>query len=262
MRLVLALLLLLDAPAGAQEVEVDMELVLAVDVSRSMSPMELEIQRRGYAEALMSDAVVGAIRSGFLGRIAVTYVEWAGQGTQRTVVDWMLIEGAEDAQAVAELLTFAPATTLRRTSISGAIDHASGLFDDNGFASFRQVIDVSGDGPNNQGRAVTAARDEAVAAGITINGLPLMTRDGAGSWRHLEDLDLYYRDCVIGGPGAFAIPVRDWSEFAEAVRRKLILEIAGPPALPADRPLPTQGAAPSDCLIGERMWGADRWDMP
>ena len=242
----------------------DMELVLAVDVSRSMSPMELEIQRRGYAEALTSDAVIGTIRSGFLGRIALTYVEWAGTGTQRTVVDWTLIDGRDAAEAFAERLRAEPSYTMRRTSIAAAIDHAASLFDRNGFASFRPVIDVSGDGPNNQGRAVTQARDDAVAAGITINGLPLMTRDGAGSWRHLEDLDIYYRDCVIGGPGAFAIPVRDWSEFAKAVRRKLVLEIAGPPVLQGPIPAQTraQGPGGTDCLIGEKMWGSDRFDMP
>ncbi len=259
-----ALLSVLATPPAAAETEVDIELVLAVDVSRSMSPYELEIQRRGYAEALTSDEVLGAIGEGFLGRIALTYVEWAGSGSTRTIVDWTLIETREDARAFAERLTAEFRPSLRRTSISGALLFSARLFDDNGFTAFRRVIDVSGDGPNNHGGPVLDARDRTVAEGIVINGLPLMTRDGFGGMWHLDDLDQYYLNCVIGGPGAFVIPVYDWSQFAAAVRRKLVLEIAGLPP----RIVPAQMAAPStyDCLIGEKIWERNRgrmnWSLP
>lgn len=263
MRLILAVTLGLAAAAAGADTEVDMELVLAVDVSRSMSPRELEIQRRGYAEALVSDEVIGVITEGFTGRIAITYLEWAGAGSTRVVVDWTEIAGRGDAQRVADALMAHVSTGLRRTSISGALDTAAAMFEDNGFTSFRQVIDVSGDGPNNHGSPVLPARDRALAQGIVINGLPLMTSDGYGGMWHLEDLDLYYLNCVIGGPGSFVIPVRDWSEFPAAVRRKLVLEIAGgPPAppVPEARVIPAQATlpAPYDCLIGERIWERGR----
>lgn len=245
---------LFGSVASAQgEVEVDVELVIAVDVSRSMTPRELEIQRRGYAEALVSDEVVSAIRNGMLGRVALAYVEWASE--QRIVVDWTLVRGRTDAEAFAARLTARFDSSLRRTSISGALDFAAGLFEGNGFAGMRRVIDVSGDGPNNQGRPVEPARDDALAKGIVINGLPLMTREGLGSQWHLEDLDVYYRDCVIGGPAAFVIPVLDWQHFPQAVRRKLVLEISmprGSPVLPASAIRPAGSGY--DCLIGEKIW--------
>ena len=257
MRRALATLLTLAAFAARAETEVDMELVLAVDVSRSMSPYELEIQRRGYAEALVSDEVLSVIADGFTGRIALLYMEWAGSGSTRVVLDWTMIEGREDAERVAAALLAHTPYALRRTSISGALREAAGLFEGNGFTSFRQVIDVSGDGPNNHGPPVTEARDAAVARGIVINGLPLMTQDIYGGMWHLDDLDRYYLNCVIGGPGAFVIPVRDWSDFPAAVRRKLVLEIAGsPPVL--ERIVPAQAAAPYDCLIGEKIWERNR----
>jgi hypothetical protein len=253
----LAFLLSQTAPTATAETEVDVELVLAVDVSRSMSPYELEIQRRGYAEALTSDEVLGAIGDGFTGRIALTYVEWAAAGSTRVIVDWTLIETREDAERVAGVISANFSPSLRRTSISGAITFSAALFRDNGFTSFRQVIDISGDGPNNNGGPVTEARDAAIAQGIVINGLPLMTRDLYGGMWHLDDLDDYYLNCVIGGPGAFMIPVRDWSEFAAAVRRKLVMEIAGLPP----RVIPAQAqssVSDYDCLIGERIWERNR----
>ncbi|HUF87999.1 MAG TPA: DUF1194 domain-containing protein [Thermohalobaculum sp.] len=239
------------------ELEVDVELVLAVDVSRSMTPRELEIQRRGYAEALVSDEVVSAIRNGMLGRVALAYVEWAGE--QRVVVDWTLVRDRAGAEAFAGQLTAVFDSSLRRTSISGALDFAATLFDGNGFTGLRRVIDVSGDGPNNQGRPVAAARDAVLARGIVINGLPLMTREGMGSQWHLQDLDEYYRHCVIGGPAAFVIPVLEWRHFPQAVRRKLVLEIASRPAHPPAHPTAPHdrvrpAAADYDCLIGERIW--------
>lgn len=261
MRRVLALFLALAGTAVRAETEVDVELVLAVDVSRSMSPAELEIQRRGYAAALTSDEVLSAIADGFTGRIALAYMEWAGSGSSRVVVDWTLVAGREDAERVAAALLAHTPYGLRRTSISGALATAAELFEDNGFASYRQVIDVSGDGPNNHGAPVTGARDAVLARGIVINGLPLMTRDAYGGMWHLEDLDAYYLNCVIGGPGAFVLPVRDWSEFPAAVRRKLVMEIAAPPPEP-ERIVPAEASAPYDCLIGEKIWERNRgqWD--
>lgn len=254
-------------PAAAQEGprairEVDVELYLAVDVSRSMAPAELEIQRKGYASALRSDEVVGAIASGLIGEVALTYVEWSGDYAQRVVIPWTAIRTREEAEAFAARIDANGRTAMWRTSISGALLNALRSIETNEFEGLRRVIDISGDGPNNQGGPVTLARDEVVAAGITINGLPLMTRDGIGTNWHLEDLDDYYRYCVIGGPGAFTIPVRDWSAFALAVKRKLVLEIAGlVPDLPA-RIVPAQYYGMTedgyDCMIGERIWRENR----
>ena len=266
-RLILCILgLLLAAPlAGAAQIDgeevVDIELVLAVDVSRSMTPGELEIQRRGYAAALTSDEVVRALTSGPNEQIAVTYVEWAGVHLQRTIVDWTLIRGLEDAQRVADTLTIQLSNNLRRTSISAALDHAATLFDDNGYRGLRKVIDISGDGPNNMGRPTTHARDAALDRGIVINGLPLMTREGMGMMWHLDDLDLYYANCVIGGPGAFVIPVNSWDEFGPAIQRKPVLELVWdrrtlPEPTPEIMPARFRGqsAGGYDCMIGEKIW--------
>ncbi len=250
---VLATLLAAATPAAAEDVRVDVELVLAVDVSRSMTANELEIQRRGYAEAIASRDIIDAIRNGPEGQVALTYMEWAGSGSQRTVVDWTLIAAPEDAQRFAAQLTARFDANLSRTSISGAIDAAAASFEGNGFDGWRRVIDVSGDGPNNHGRTVEAARDTALARGIVINGLPLMTDEGIGRQWHLADLDRYYRDCVIGGPAAFVIPVSDWSEFALAVRQKLVLEfVGGRPPVTRVQFAPEQPKY--DCLIGEKIW--------
>ncbi len=255
------------APAPAQvppgePIEVDVELVLAVDVSRSMSPRELEIQRRGYAEALVSEPVVRAITQGLTGQVAVAYLEWAGQGSQRLVIDWRLLSSRDDAEALAAELSAGFSVSMRRTSISSALLAAADLFDGNGFDGLRQVIDISGDGPNNQGIAVTAARDAVLARGIVINGLPLMTNDGFATGFNLPDLDEYYRQCVVGGPAAFVVPVTDWAQFADAVRQKLVLELVGLPP-PSDlaapeRLVPAQGY---NCLIGEQIWrrNQDGW---
>lgn len=241
------------SPAAAEDVPVDLELVLAVDVSRSMTSREQEIQRRGYAEALLSEEVIGAIRSGGYGRIALTYIEWAGALLQTTIVDWTVIASREDAESFVARLAADVPDALRRTSISGAIDYSSGLFEGNGIAGLRRFIDISGDGPNNDGGYVLNSRDKAVGAGIVINGLPLMTREGMGAQWHLDDLDVYYRECVIGGTGAFVIPVLDWADFPQAVRRKLVLEIAdlAPRNHDPGRPV---AAAGYDCLIGEKIW--------
>ena len=236
----------------AQTTEVDVELVLAVDVSRSMEHWELEIQRRGYAEALRSDAVWAAIQRGLLQRIAVTYVEWAGFGTQRIIVPWTLIETREDAEQVADKVTAHFDEGLRRTSITSALDYSAYLIKQNEYDGLRRVIDISGDGPNNSGGTVSTARDAIVAQGITINGLPLMTHNPNGPYARwgIPDLDVYYQSCVIGGPGAFVIPVDDWDNFADAVRRKLVLEIAQDP-LPIWR---VQSQNSYNCRIGEEIW--------
>ncbi|MEW9919955.1 DUF1194 domain-containing protein [Marimonas sp. MJW-29] len=240
------------ASAQTQVTEVDLELVLLVDVSRSMTENELEIQRRGYAEALMSEEVFQAVQSGLLQTLALTYVEWAG--TQQIIVDWSLIQTREDLDAFAEQLTTRFDPALRRTSISGALDYAATLIKNNSYAGLRRVIDISGDGPNNLGPLVTRARDRTLAKGITINGLPLMTDEGSSTFFHLDRLDLYYTSCVIGGPGAFVIPVYDWPDFATAVKRKLVLEIAGLPAQPQLIRAQSSRRDPTDCMVGEKIW--------
>ncbi|MEM9032629.1 MAG: DUF1194 domain-containing protein, partial [Pseudomonadota bacterium] len=230
LRLLTLILVALATPSLAETQEpreVDVELYLAVDVSRSMAPAELEIQRRGYAAAMRSEEVVAAIARGLIGEVAITYVEWSGDYAQRVVIPWTAVKTRGDAEAFAARVELNDRPAMWRTSISGALRNALTSLSTNEFHGLRRVIDISGDGPNNQGGSVTRARDTVLAAGITINGLPLMTRDGIGSNWHLEDLDAYYRYCVIGGPGAFAIPVHDWSQFAAAVKRKLVLEIAG-----------------------------------
>ncbi|NRB30591.1 MAG: DUF1194 domain-containing protein [Rhizobiaceae bacterium] len=251
------------AQAQSGAIEVDVELVLAVDVSRSMSPRELEIQRRGYAEALTSDDVVAAIEGGLIGQIALRYIEWAGDGSQRVIVDWSLIGGRSDAERFAAQLVAQFDPTLRRTSISSALDYSRRSFDTNGFTASRRVIDISGDGPNNSGGPVLEARQRALDAGIVINGLPLMTRDGIYSRFDLPDLDNYYRECVIGGPASFVIPVTRWDQFPTAVRQKLIQELAAiEPAEPMVKRIAFhQKAEPAyDCLIGEKMWRQRRLD--
>jgi hypothetical protein len=263
MRALLLGLILLAGTGRAQEaIEVDLALVLAVDVSRSMSPGELAIQRQGYIAALTSQEVLGAIGSGFLGRIGLTYVEWAGASSQRVVADWAVIETAADARLFAARIAAPRPPTMRRTSISGALIFARERLLASPFDAPRWVVDVSGDGPNNHGNPVTVARDWLVGQGITINGLPLMTNEGAGGRWHLDDLDRYYRDCVIGGPGAFVVPVTDWSQFAQAVRRKLVLEISGLAAVGL-RPAQAAAGATYDCLIGENIWEQERgrWDL-
>ncbi len=251
-------------PAQSQQIEVDAELVLAVDVSRSMTQNELEIQRRGYAEALASADVISAITSGLLGRVAIQYVEWAGEYSQRIVVDWTLISSAAEAEAFASKLTAHFDSSMRRTSISGGLTFAANSLETNNFIANRRIIDVSGDGPNNQGLPVEMARDDVLARGMVINGLPLMTREGAGSQFHLENLDVYYENCVIGGPASFVLPVLTWEEFPAAVRQKLILELAGlaPPRREEARIIKASDAGAEegyDCLIGEKIWEQRRW---
>lgn len=247
---------LLGTSAQAQQV-VDVELVLAVDVSLSMSPQELEIQRRGYAAALTDDEVLQAIADGAHGKIAVTYFEWAGASMQHVIVPWTVVASRADAERVVAQLSANPPNSARRTSISGALEFGADLFAESQYRGLKRVIDISGDGPNNQGAPVDLIRDTVVGQGITINGLPLMTNGGFTSVYDVKDLDRYYTDCVIGGPGAFMIPVNDWSQFPEAIRRKLVMELAGNarPAIRGDLPVVLAQDTPGyDCLVGEKMW--------
>lgn len=257
-------LAVLAAPQSRAAEEVDVALVLAVDVSLSMSREELEIQRRGYAAALLHDHVLQAIADGARGRVAVAYVEWAGSRMQRVVVPWTVIAGREDAQRVVAQLSAQPPNSARRTSISGALAFAGDMLAESGFQTPRRVIDISGDGPNNEGAPVADVRDALTRRGITINGLPLMTNGGFTTSYDIGELDRYYADCVIGGPGAFMVPVNDWDQFPEAVRRKLVMELAGAAsprrASAASPPVMLAQARPSaDCLIGERMWRNRNW---
>jgi hypothetical protein len=230
-----------------QETTVDVELVLAVDISYSMDPEELELQREGYAWALTSPEFLNALREGIHGRIAVTYFEWAGSSEQRVVVPWRVVDGPESAGSVATDITQAPIRRAARTSISGALTFGMNLFDINPHRGVRRVIDVSGDGANNSGQVVTVARDEVLAKGITINGLPIMLKRPSYATMDIELLDDYYEDCVIGGPGSFVIPVKEREKFIEAIRTKLVLEIA---TLAPEPRVP--------CTIGERLW-QERW---
>ncbi len=215
------------APAVASATEVDVELVLAVDISQSMDEEEQKVQREGYVTAILSPQFMEAIKLGPIGRIAITYIEWGGQDQQYIVADWQMIENQADAKEFVGKIAAAPRRAVQRTSISSALLRASVAMEENGFQGLRRVIDISGDGPNNQGGLVTASRDAVLAAGVTINGLPLMIKKRSVGWYHLPNLDHYYEDCVIGGPGAFAIPVRSLESFADAIRMKLVMEIAG-----------------------------------
>lgn len=247
------------ARGGAQKV--DAELVLAVDISYSMDRVEQELQRDGYVQAITSPEFLNALKSNLHGRIAVAYLQWASYTDHDVLIDWTVIDGPETAAAFAKRLKEAPYRRAQRTSISGAIDRSAALFENNGFDSDRQIIDISGDGPNNNGRLVTQARDEAVAKGITINGLPLV---GIREWTSpadIKDLDIYYEDCVIGGFDAFMIPIRDRKSFVDATRSKLVREIAQAPNwLQPDLALRRVDAREPriSCTIGETLW-RNRW---
>jgi hypothetical protein len=241
--------------AQSSAVPVDTELVLAVDVSYSMDPDEQQIQREGYVDAITSREFMAAIRSGSHGKIALTYFEWAGPDDQKIIVPWRLIEGPETADAFAGEIARAPYRRASRTSIGGALMFAKPLFAASGFRGLRRVIDVSGDGPNNSGPLVVPQRDDIVASGITINGLPLMLNRPNSFSMDIADLDIYFEDCVIGGPGAFVIPVRDRAQFKEAIRTKLIMEVA---ELKGARVQPVQARTRVSCTVGEQMW-RDRW---
>jgi hypothetical protein len=208
-------------PAQAADMPVDLELVLTTDVSRSIDEQEFKLQRAGYAQAFRDKRVIDAIRGGGIQRIAVVFVEWTGVGLQKIVIDWTLLDSAASAEAFARQLEDLPRTYYvgGGTAVGEAIYHAATLFENNGFEAERRVIDVSGDGPTNRGRPASVARDFVVSQGIVINGLPILGLE--------PRLESYYATQVIGGPGAFSVPAEGFEDFANAVRSKLIREIAG-----------------------------------
>ncbi|HEV7368139.1 DUF1194 domain-containing protein [Arenibaculum sp.] len=218
--------------AAAQPVgigPVDLELVLAADGSGSIDDEELRFQREGYAAAVTSPRVLDAIRSGPLGRIALAFTEWGGADSQHVIVDWMVVEDEPSAAAFAEALVAAPRAASGWNSIGGAIDHAAVLLRTNGIEGLRMVIDVSGDAPHYGGRPVTAARDEAVLAGITINALAIAAPGGGRPGYQAEPLEDNYEREVIGGFGAFVVTADEGTSFRDAVLAKMVREIAGLP---------------------------------
>jgi Protein of unknown function (DUF1194) len=242
--------------ASVSPIEVDVELVLAVDVSYSMDLDEQRVQRDGYIAAIRSPEFIDAVRNGALGKIALSYVEWGGIGAQKTTVEWRVIENEADAQAFADELAEKPIIQIARTSISGAIQQSVSLIKSNPYQGLREVIDISGDGPNNAGQPVSDARDAAAEKGVIINGLPLLLKKGYDS-ASMELLDVYYKQCIITGPGSFVLPVRSKEEFGSAIRQKIIREIAAAPV--DDNPLISLASdfrtnePKVNCLAGELL---------
>jgi hypothetical protein len=220
--------LLAPAPAAAQQA-VDLELVLAADGSGSIDDGELRLQREGYAAAITHPRVLDAILSGLHRRIAVAYTEWGGAYSQHVIVDWTVIEDAASARAFGDALRAAPRAAEGWNSISGAIDHGVRLVADNGIDGTRRIIDVSADAGHRGGRPVQAARDDAVAAGFTVNGLVVASRDGGMPGPGAAALEAHFERDIIGGPGAFVVTADDETGFADAVLNKLLLEIAALP---------------------------------
>ncbi len=219
--------------------QVDLVLVMAADVSRSIDAAKFHLQREGYAQAMADPQVLEAIRAGPHGSIAVCFVEWSGASSQKLVVDWTRVSDAQTARQFSDGIVEAPRSFADRTAISGGIDFAMAQLERAPFEAPRRVIDVSGDGTNNAGREVAAARDEAVAKGVTINGLAILS-DAPLAWNpeHTNPpggLGEYYRLNVIGGPSAFVLVAQDFSSFGQALVKKLISEVAG--AIPAANPV-------------------------
>jgi hypothetical protein len=217
-----AFILFISTAAAGQRV--DVALVLAVDVSASINQERYELQRRGFEAAFRNDAVIEAVASGEHHAIAVTLVEWSGPNNQKQIIGWTLIDCANAARAFGAAIGESPRAFSDFTSISAAIDFSMQLVATSGFEPMRMVIDVSGDGANNSGGPVTVARDAAVAAGITVNGLAILGNE--------PGLDTYYRDNVIGGEGSFMIAAENFDAFSNAILNKLVREIAGPPMVP------------------------------
>lgn len=230
---------------------VDVELVLAVDVSSSMDEGEFALQRSGYVQALRHPDFIKAVASGARGRIALTYFEWAGSVRKESIIPWQIIDGRESADAFAARLALQPIDRSGGTSISNALAFGAHLLERNGFEADKKVIDISGDGPNNAGAPVEVARNNAVANGIVINGLPILIHPT----ETLEGIDRYYAGCVTGGPGSFVLPIRVAAEFTTAIRRKLILEVSG--AQPVAEPASAKPAMPVNCLFGEHYMPVD-----
>jgi len=257
------------APVTAQQgskIKVDLELLLAVDISQSMDQDEHTIQRDGYVEAFRHQDVINALISGPEGKIAVMYMEWAGDFDPIPTIPWTIIDNAKAAHDFADRLAKEPIFGEQRTSISTALLAAQDYILNNNITSHRQVIDVSGDGANNAGRLVEPVRDAVVKSGIVINGLPIMLNKPR-EFYDIDHLDRYYKHCVIGGEAAFIAPVFDLRHLSATIRKKLVLEIASldikpdmapiqfaetPGVVHAQLKLPTQK---TDCTIGEKVWG-------
>ena len=228
--LLLVILLFFSAAQPSAAETVDLQLVLAADVSRSVDDGEFQLQRQGYATAFQDPRVLRAIRSGQHRKIAVCYLEWSGPESLAVIADWTVVSDDETAGAFAEAILGPQRPFANRTAIGAAIDFARAQFMRSGMDSIRRTIDVSGDGTNTNGREPAFARDEAIAAGITINGLVILSPDPM-PWNphHTHPpggLENYYRENVAGGPGAFVVVVEDFASFAYAVTNKLIREIA------------------------------------
>jgi hypothetical protein len=228
--LLIAVAIIALAPLARAAEEVDLLLVLASDVSRSVDQAKFQLQREGYAAAINDKRVLEAITAGRMRRIAVAFVEWSGVTSQRVVIDWTVIDGADAARKFSDQLIELPRSFAERTSISGGIDFAMGLLARAPYEAPRRTIDVSGDGTNNSGRDVALARDEAIAGGVTINGLVILSeRPMPWNPEHTNPpggLAEYYRANVIGGPSAFVIVAEDFNSFGQAIVKKLIAEIA------------------------------------
>jgi hypothetical protein len=243
---------------AASETTLDLALVLAVDVSSSMAPAEQSLQRSGFIEAFRSPEVHKAIARGALGRISVAYVEWSGADEQTVLVPWTVIDGPDAARTFASELGRKPIQQEGMTSISGVIGFSMRLFADLVDRPTRRVIDISGDGPNNDGPKVRSMRDHAVAEDITINGLPIQIPEMVSGWE-FGDLDRYYADCVLGGAGAFMIPLRQADQFPSVIKTKILREIAGH----GGSPLVHYAGVQADCLWGEKRrreeeaWGGE-----
>ena len=233
--LALAALILAQVPPARADEEVDLLLVLAVDVSRSIDQAKFLLQRDGYAAAVSNRGVLEAIRSGPHQKIALEFVEWSGFGAQKLVIDWTAIDGANAARRFGDQIVEAPRSFADRTSISGGIEFAAAQLERAPFKAPRHIIDVSGDGTNNAGREVAAARDEVAAKGIIINGLVILSDSqllfNAEHTNPPGGLEKYYRDNVIGGPGAFVMVAENFDAFGRAIIKKLIAEIAAAPSL-------------------------------
>jgi hypothetical protein len=236
LRILLTLLALLAAPLPARTAEaVDLLLVLAADVSRSVDQPKFQLQRDGYAAAFNDPRVLNAIASGARRRIAVCFVEWSGAGAQKVVIDWMIVDGPDTARKFSDALVEAPRSFADRTSISGAIDFSMEMLARAPFEAPRRTIDISGDGTHNSGRGLLAAREDALATGVTINGLVILSeRPLPWNPEHTNPpggLAKYFQDNVVGGPGAFVAVAENFESFGQALISKLIAEIAEGPAL-------------------------------
>jgi hypothetical protein len=234
LRILLTVLALFAAPLSARAAEaVDLLLVLAADVSRSVDQPKFQLQRDGYSAAITDPRVMNAIMSGATRRIAVCFVEWSGAGAQKVVIDWTLLDGPDAARKFSDALVEAPRSFADRTSISGAIDFSMEMLARAPFEAPRRTIDVSGDGTHNSGRGLLAAREDALAKGVTINGLVILSeRPLPWNPEHTNPpggLARYFQDNVIGGPGAFVIVAENFQSFGQALISKLVAEIAAKP---------------------------------